>query len=693
MMAFESNMADERLNREEDVFFCDGHQARFLIGSLLVDRMSSVPEMLKLPFWLPSLRTMAKAARKGMLTEEQLERCGLQKEFVEDRLLLFNPAFREGSVRYKLGDALVEGLTSFKGALRLPSRLLRIIYEERGKGRASARLSSHPFPRLPNAHPRREPEDDVLPDLDEPVETEPGLLEEAEHAQAHRLWLEDALERLGSKNTGVGLEHYASRIVDAIPPAELKNCLAAFEGRGDLAGLQMIADVVDKRRLAPNARAYLARVLAVLRCIEDGIDVGEKAGKPAYDPDFAKLLYAVHMRGPYIVNGYVSRTHTILKVLRKLGYEPEAVTRLGFPNDLARFRRERIPLRERIEGTDFLALPDDAGGQLLRPVDELIRAYADALAKLACERRAFAIHAASNYVNGLAAIIAARRLGISSIYEVRGIWEITQASHDRTYQYTRKFELQRRLENLAVQSADRVITISEPLKEFVISQGADPENTFVVPNGVDVTAFAPTRRNEDLARKVGLGKDEIIIGYIGSIVRYEGLDLLLRAVAGLPADMRHNMRVLIVGDGAALPRLKELAGDLGIDDLCVFPGRVPREEVKHWYSLIDITPFPRLSLPVTELVPPLKPYEALAMGKAVIVSSVKALASEIDNGRTGFVFEKNDVNDLASKLSLLVEDSHLRKKLSREGREWVVRERSIEALGRHMERVYSSLGH
>jgi len=116
-------------------------------------------------------------------------------------------------------------------------------------------------------------------------------------------------------------------------------------------------------------------------------------------------------------------------------------------------------------------------------------------------------------------------------------------------------------------------------------------------------------------------------------------------------------------------------------DMLIMPGRVPHEEVESYYSLIDIAPFPRKPWPVCELVSPMKPLEALAMEKAVLVSSVRALTEMIVDGQTGRVFNKGSVESLADRLQELIGDSHRRQTLGRRGREWVSAERTWKQIG------------
>ena len=120
----------------------------------------------------------------------------------------------------------------------------------------------------------------------------------------------------------------------------------------------------------------------------------------------------------------------------------------------------------------------------------------------------------------------------------------------------------------------------------------------------------------------------------------------------------------------------------GLKDRLIMPGHVPYGEIENYYSLIDVAPFPRKSQPVTEMVSPMKPLEALAMEKAVVVSSVRALKEMIRHDETGLVFYKDSAESLADTLERLINDPPLRRRLGVAARAWITQERTWEATGR-----------
>jgi glycosyltransferase involved in cell wall biosynthesis len=118
---------------------------------------------------------------------------------------------------------------------------------------------------------------------------------------------------------------------------------------------------------------------------------------------------------------------------------------------------------------------------------------------------------------------------------------------------------------------------------------------------------------------------------------------------------------------------------------------VPHADVERYYSLVDIAPFPRLPIPVCEMVSPLKPFEAMAMKKVCIVSSVAAMAEIVQHGVTGLVFDKHSVDSLIDTLNRAIDDAELRQTIGENARTWVLAERTWEQAADRVNAIYSKL--
>ncbi|WP_201616691.1 glycosyltransferase family 4 protein [Psychrobacter immobilis] len=395
-----------------------------------------------------------------------------------------------------------------------------------------------------------------------------------------------------------------------------------------------------------------------------------------------RIAYILHNSFPYSSGGYATRAFGIAEGLKKHGFEVININRPGFPIDIKDdLNAEDVPETEVIEGHRYVrSLSTSRRGKT--PYDYMLEA-SDILEKRFIEYRPQYVIAASNHITAIPSLIAAKRLGIPFYYEVRGLWEITRVSREPEFEKKPAYTVQVLLETLAAKHATHVFTLTNPMINELVRRGVEEESISLVPNSCSPESLIPKARDMELVERLNIPADVPVIGYIGTFVQYEGLDDLAEACAilklkGVP------FRLLLVGNenasgqdvGPITAKISELATTYGFNDWLIMPGRIPFDEVESYYSLIDIAPFPRKPQPVCELVSPMKPLEALAMKKAVLVSSVQALKEMIVEQKTGLIFEKGNINDLADKLQFLIDNEGLRRTLGENGRVWVESERN-----------------
>jgi glycosyltransferase involved in cell wall biosynthesis len=150
-------------------------------------------------------------------------------------------------------------------------------------------------------------------------------------------------------------------------------------------------------------------------------------------------------------------------------------------------------------------------------------------------------------------------------------------------------------------------------------------------------------------------------------------------------------RLLLVGSGELEAVIRQRIKLLHLESHVIFTGRVPHSDVMRYYSVMDVLVYPRVKSRITDLTPPLKPLEAMAMRKAVIGSDVGGLRELLDDGRAGLLFKAGDSDDLAERLVRLLTDSAAREALAAAGREYVLREHAWDRLVMHYQRLYLSL--
>lgn len=395
-----------------------------------------------------------------------------------------------------------------------------------------------------------------------------------------------------------------------------------------------------------------------------------------------RICYVLHNSLPYASGGYATRAHGVANGLSGLGYEVFGINRPGYPFDInKKFRTEDLDLEVKVDNVTYLHTPEPRRRNLYRYdyMHNSIKVYEEYFKELKPE----VVIAASAYISSFPALIAAKKLGIPFVYEVRGFWEVTLMSRNPDYAKSDKFYMMKTLETVVADSADIVWTLTNAMRVELKERGLPKSRISVIPNSCFPEKFIPQARDKELADSLRIPEDIPVIGYIGTFVDYEGLENLTKA-CGLLKTRGIEFRLMLVGSentssrdkGPIRSLIETYAEQYDISDWLILPGRVPHEQVEKYYSLIDIAPFPRKPWPVCEMVSPMKPLEALAMKKAVVVSSVDALQEMVIDGQTGLVFDKNSTDDLADQLQRLITDSNLRVQLGSNGREWVEENRS-----------------
>ncbi|MBG6218711.1 glycosyltransferase involved in cell wall biosynthesis/spore maturation protein CgeB [Arthrobacter sp. CAN_A6] len=428
--------------------------------------------------------------------------------------------------------------------------------------------------------------------------------------------------------------------------------------------------------LSAKERQLIDAVAGLDRLIQRPIVLPPQQSNAGYQAERGRVMYCAHSVSPYNSNGYSTRTAGLIKGLEQAGADIVIAARPGYPWDI---KTDIAPsstssYTEVIDGIDHFFSQGPTWTQ--SPLDHYIQRAADSYVQVALRNRVERVHAASNYVTALPALIAARRLGLPFSYEVRGLWEITEASAKFEWAKSDRFAFSKSMETFVALESDVVFAITEQVRQELVTRGVPFGKIQILPNAVDTDEFSDMPKHAATAKHLKLEENTPVIGYAGSIVDYEGLETLLDAVAILLAA-GIELRTVIVGDGSALSKLEVKARALEISHAVTFTGRVAASDIPNYVSVFDIMPCPRLPLPVTEMVSPLKPLEAMAAAKAVVLSNLAPLRDLSGaDGERARLFEAGNATDLARVLEDLLSHPDQRQAMGRRARLWAVEGRT-----------------
>jgi len=400
-----------------------------------------------------------------------------------------------------------------------------------------------------------------------------------------------------------------------------------------------------------------------------------------------KILHVLDHSLPYF-SGYTFRSRAILENQVAHGFEVVALTSP---------KHEKISsMKETISGIPYYRCRNEHG-VFLKPFltrsffkeAVLVRDLAKRIEEVAVEEKVDLIHSHSPSLNGAAAVLAARKIKLPVVYEARAFWEDAAVDHGTFAESSMKYKISRWIETRLFRKVDGVVTICEGLRREIVSRGIPEQKVSVIVNGVELDTFSPRSKSASLEKDLGL-EGRFVVGFLGSFYYYEGLDILLKAFRKVIEHVPDSL-LLLVGDGTTRTNMESLARRLGLGQEQVrFLGNVPHKEVPEYYSVMDLLVYPRKRIRLTELVTPLKPLEAMCMGKTVAGSRIGGIEELVQDGKTGVLFPPDDPESLAHTILYLIKDPDRRKRIGEEARRVVCESRNWGKITERYSAIYEN---
>ena len=215
-------------------------------------------------------------------------------------------------------------------------------------------------------------------------------------------------------------------------------------------------------------------------------------------------------------------------------------------------------------------------------------------------------------------------------------------------------------EKKQVQSAHKTIVVSSAMKNYLIQKtGVSADRILVCANAVNPGKMNTNEKTISAIRqRFGLKDEYTIIGFVGSIFPYHGVDLMIEAFRSI--ENKHPFsRMLIVGDGEILSQLKDVVTAIGLNEKIIFTGNVPHSEIFNYISMMDITVMARSNWYGS----PVKIFEYGAMGKAIIAPNVIPVQDVMNHREDGLLIN-DTTNDLIDAIQFLLDNPDERKRMA-----------------------------
>lgn len=226
--------------------------------------------------------------------------------------------------------------------------------------------------------------------------------------------------------------------------------------------------------------------------------------------------------------------------------------------------------------------------------------------------------------------------------------------------------VKKHLELYVHKKLSRIIVASKYMKNLLMQNGLPSEKITILPY------FTPIIPVDSLSYP---SNDNTIL-YVGLIHLVKGVDYLIAALQHVKIDFK----AVLIGHGSYLEEYKRFAKELGVEKKIRFVGWVPNEKLSSYYRQASLLVVPSMWIEAFGIIG----IEAMAHTRPIIAFNTGGISDWLEDGETGFLIERGDVQGLAKKISLLLENKELARKMGENGRLKVMRQFQLDT---HMERL------
>lgn len=230
--------------------------------------------------------------------------------------------------------------------------------------------------------------------------------------------------------------------------------------------------------------------------------------------------------------------------------------------------------------------------------------------------------------------------------------------------------LARHIEGWCLRSCTGLVFISTYFHAQAEAAYGSIAPSVISPNAADLARFDPGRFDRARLRAERGVADRVVCGHIGVFAHWHGVDAFVEAIAVRLAEAP-QLALLLVGDGRTLPAVRTLVAERGLADRVLLPGRVAHDEIAAWIACMDYAVLPDSN----QYGSPMKLFEFMAMGVAVVAPDYAPVAEVIRDGHTGWLFPQREVAVCVQRVLDLAAREGERQQVGAAARNYIARER------------------
>jgi len=240
------------------------------------------------------------------------------------------------------------------------------------------------------------------------------------------------------------------------------------------------------------------------------------------------------------------------------------------------------------------------------------------------------------------------------------------------------------LERFAAKFTDKLITVSEPLREWGLKLAiGNPEKYVTIYSGIDLEKFDVNIDIKEKKLRLGIEPEDKVIGVVSKLWEGKGHECILQAARDV-IDQVPDVKFVFVGEGYLRKKLESLARKLDLSDHVIFTGF--RTDIPEITATFDIALLASFFEGLGRVL-----LEAMALGKPVIASRVGGIVDVVDDGKTGILVSPGNSASLAEAMIRLLRNDGLRIRMGNAGRARIDAKFSAKTMINQIQMVYNEL--
>lgn len=230
--------------------------------------------------------------------------------------------------------------------------------------------------------------------------------------------------------------------------------------------------------------------------------------------------------------------------------------------------------------------------------------------------------------------------------------------------------LARRIERWCLRRCNGLVFISHRFRTQAETAYGAIAASVISPNAADLAQFDPSRFDRVRLRRDRGVENRVVCGFIGSFAPWHGVDTFVDALSARLAEAP-QLTMVLVGDGHRLPAVRALVDARGLGKRVLLPGRVNHDDIAGWIACMDYAVLPDSN----DYGSPMKLFEFMAMGVAVLAPDYEPVAEVIDDGGTGWLFPRRRTEQCVQRVLDLAAQTDEHRRVGMAARAYIARER------------------